>query len=220
VRLEKLHCLVPVTDEQLEDAPLMDRYLRSRMPEAIDWEISSAMVRGTGAGQPLGILNSPALVTVSKESGQAANTLQAENLVKMYAKMPVRSRQTAVWLVHPDLEPLLHLLKIGDTPVYQPPGGLSDAPFARLMGRPVIPHQACSALSALGDVIFVDWRQYLAVGKAGGVRVATSMHLWFDQDVTAFKAIFRLAGQPWWSSAQANANGNGSLSPYVVLEAR
>ena len=220
VRLEKLACLVPITEEMLDDAPAMDRYLRSKMPMAIDWETSLAIVRGTGVGQPLGFMNSPALVTVLKESGQAANTLVAANVAKMYARMPVRSRSSAIWLVHPDVEPLLYTMSISNQPIYLPPGGFSQSPFGLLMGRPVMPHQACSALSALGDIIFFDPMQYLTVGKAGGVRVETSMHLWFDQDIQAFKATLRLAGQPWWASAAANRAGGTSLGPYVTLEAR
>ena len=30
-----------------------------------------------------------------------------------------------------------------------------------------------------------------------------NIHLWFDQDLTAFKFTFRLAGQPWWAAAQS-----------------
>ena len=45
-----------------------------------------ALLNGTGAGQPLGILNSNALVSVAKESGQDAATILAENIEKMYAR--------------------------------------------------------------------------------------------------------------------------------------
>ena len=69
VRLNKLVALVNVTDELLEDAPALDTYLRRKAPEKINFKVNLAIVQGTGVGQPLGILNSPALVTVAKEFG-------------------------------------------------------------------------------------------------------------------------------------------------------
>ena len=43
--------------------------------QALGYFEDVAFISGTGAGQPLGILNAPALVTVSKETGQAADTI-------------------------------------------------------------------------------------------------------------------------------------------------
>lgn len=220
VRLHKLASLVPVTEEMLDDAGSIDGYLRSKMPEAIDWSASYAIAWGTGAGQPLGFMRSGALVTVAAESAQTADTIVAANVLNMYARMPVRSRRTAVWLIHPDAEPQLPQLKIGDTPVYMPPGGMTGAPYGTLLGRPVIPHQVCETVGDLGDVMFVDLMQYLAVRKTGGIRLQTSMHLWFDQDLMAFKATLRLAGQPWWSAAISQRDGSNSMSPFVTLAAR
>lgn len=220
VRLHKLAGLVPVTEEMLEDSAQIDGYLRSKLPEAIDWAASYAIAWGTGAGQPLGFMRSAALVTVAAEAGQSADTIVAGNAVKMMARMPTRSRPTAVWLIHPDAEPQLPLMTIGTQPVYMPPGGLSGAQYGTLLGRPVIPHQVCETVGDLGDIMLVDLRQYLAVRKASGIRLQTSMHLWFDQDLQAFKATLRLAGQSWWQAAMSNRDGSNDLSPFVTLASR
>jgi HK97 family phage major capsid protein len=220
VRLHKLASLVPVTEEMLEDAGMIDGYLRSKMPEAIDWSVSMGITWGTGVGQPLGFMRSGALVTVAAENAQTADTINATNVVKMLARLPTRSRQNAVWLIHPDAEPQLPLMTIGQQPVYMPPGGLADAQYGRLLGRPVIPHQVCETVGDLGDIMLVDLSQYLAARKAAGIRLQTSMHLWFDQDLMAFKATLRLAGQPWWSAAIAQRDGSNTMSPFVTLAAR
>jgi HK97 family phage major capsid protein len=220
VRLNKLAALVPVTEEMLEDAPGLDSYLRTKAPEAIDWSISDALVWGTGVGMPLGLMQSPALVTQAAEGGQTADTINATNISKMYARMPARSRRTAVWLINPDAEPQLPQMTIGNQPVYLPPGGLADAPLGRLLGRPVIPHQVCATVGDLGDLIFIDFRQYMAAVKAGGVRLQISIHLWFDQDLQAFKFTIRIAGQPWWSAPMSPRAGTMTQSPFVTLAAR
>lgn len=226
VKAHKLHVLVPMTEELLEDAPAMNGYLNRKAPEKMDFKLSDAIVRGSGAGQPLGFLNSPSLVTVAAEGAQTADTINATNISKMYARMPVSSLSTAVWLIHPDAQPQLDLMTIGQQPVYMPPGGMSESPYGRLKGRPVIPHQVCETVGDLGDLMFVDLAQYLAITKTGGGRDANgfksdvSMHLWFDQDLVAFKFTIRIGGQPWWSTTTSPRDGSNAMSPFVALAAR
>lgn len=225
IRLNKLSALIPVTDETLEDAPMMDSYLRSKVPQKINFKTNLGIVQGTGAGQPLGLLNSPALVTVAKESGQTADTVVAENIVKMYSRMPAASLPNAVWLMNQDVLPQLLLIKLegsagGVFPLYVPPGGLSSAPYGTILGRPVRLTEACNTIGDAGDVIFADLTQYMTATKTGGIRVDVSMHIYFDYDSAAFRFILRLAGHPWWSSTIARRSGSNTLSPYVALAAR
>ena len=228
IKLNNLAVLMPVTEELLEDAPSLDGYLRRKVPERLDFKISWTLVWGTGAGQPLGIMNSPALVIQAAEGAQTADTVNATNIFKMYSRMPSPSRSTAVWLMHPDVEPqLLGMMMPGNTyPAYLPPGGLSQSPYGSLLGRPVIPHQAAKTVGDLGDIIFVDFQQYMSVVKTGagrdanGMRTDVSIHLWFDQDLVAYRFTLRLGGMPWWSAVSASLNGSHTLSPYIALAAR
>lgn len=220
VRLHKLAALVPVTDEMLEDAPGIDSYLRSKVPAKMDFKLSHAIVWGTGAGQPQGIQNAASLVSVAKESGQTADTINATNVLKMYARMPADGLANAVWLIHPDALPQLPLMTIGNFPAYVPPGGMTGNVFGTLLGRPVIPHQVCETVGDLGDIMFVDFSKYLTVTKSTGVVAETSMHLWFDQNATAFRFTMRVAGQPWLSSTITQRDGSNAQSYYVTLAER
>lgn len=226
LKLHTLATLVPVTEELLEDAPAMGAYLNRKAPEKMDFKVSDAIVRGTGVGMPLGFLSSPALVTVSKESAQTADTINVTNLAKMWGRLPLASRRTAVWLMHPDVEAQLPLMSLANMPVYLPPGGVSGNMYGTLWGRPVIPHQVAETIGDLGDVMLVDLKQYLTVTKNGngrdanGIKSDVSIHLWFDQDMVAFRFTMRVAGQPWWPAAITQRDGSNAQSPYVVLEAR
>jgi HK97 family phage major capsid protein len=220
IRLHKLSCLVPVTDELMDDAPAMGSYVSRKAAEKIDFRISDAIAHGTGVGQPLGFMNSAALITQAAEGSQVADTIVAGNVVNMLSRLPVQSRRTAVWLIHPDAEPQLPLMTIANQPVYLPPGGLSQSPFGTLLGRPVIPHQVCQTVGDLGDIMLVDLSQYLIALKAGGIKAQSSIHLWFDQGITAFRFDLRIAGQPWWSGTTASKNGSHTMSPFVSLAAR
>jgi HK97 family phage major capsid protein len=224
IRLNKLTALVPVTEELLEDAPGLDSYLRKKVGEKMDFKLNLKIVQGVGAGEPLGILNAGSLVSISKETGQGADTIMAENISKMWARLYAPLRRNAVWLINQDIEPQLDSMSIavgtGGVPVYMPAGGLADAPFGRLKGRPVIPTQACETLGDKGDIILVALEQYLTAVKTGGVKADVSMHLWFDYAVLAYRFIIRIAGQPWWKSYITPRDGSNYLSWAVTLDER
>jgi HK97 family phage major capsid protein len=192
----------------------------------MDFALSNAIVRGDGVGKPLGFKNSNAFVSVAAEGGQTADTINATNIAKMYSRMPASSLPNAVWLINQDATPQLPLMNIGQQAVYVPAGGFSAAPYGTLLGRPVIPHQACDTVGDLGDIMFVDLTQYMTLTKIGGGRDANglksdvSMHLWFDQDLVAYKFTIRIGGQPWWSTATSPRAGTATLSPFIGLAAR
>lgn len=230
-RLSKLTALVPVDEEMLEDAPLIGSYLNLKAPEVMTSKVNDAIINGTGAGQPLGFMNSGALITVAKETSQVADTIVAENIDKMWSRMRAKFWRNAVWLINqdimPELDNMVRLVKnvagtenVGGVPAYMPPNGLSASPYGTLKGRPVIPVEGMQTLGDLGDIALVDLSQYMAATKAGGIRSDVSVHLWFDYDVTAFKFRFRLAGSPWFDSAVTPKNSTNTLSPFVTLAAR
>jgi HK97 family phage major capsid protein len=231
VRLNEIYALVPLTDELLEDAPMLARLVTSKAGEALNFKLTDYIINGTGSGQPLGIMNSGALVTASKESSQAAASIHALNIAKMWARMPARARAGAVWLMNQDCESMMMELGFqvqnaarnsatGGIPLYMPPGGLSALPYATLLGKPVLTTEACATLGTTGDIILASLPGYFLPYKAGGIKEAVSMHLWFDQAMTAFRWTFRFGGQPWLSAPIARKNGSNTLSTFVALETR
>jgi HK97 family phage major capsid protein len=92
IRVHKLTALVPVTEELLEDAPALGSYVQSKAADVLDFKVTDAIINGSGAGQPLGILNAPCLVTQAAEASQVSATIHGLNLVKMWARMPARWR--------------------------------------------------------------------------------------------------------------------------------
>ena len=231
LKLDKLTALIPVTDELLEDAAAMGSYVAAKAGEKINFKVNDAIINGTGVGQPLGIMNAACTVSVAKETNQAAATILGLNLLKMYSRMPSMNRRRAVWLINQDIESQLMSVNIetknvagsenvSGMPAYLPPGGLSGSPYATLFGRPIIATEGCQTIGTVGDIVFADLGSYLTVVKSGGVRADTSIHLWFDQNTTAFRFTLRMAGQPWLSAAIARKNGSNTLSHFVTLATR
>lgn len=224
IRLNALKALVNVTSELLEDAPALSTYIRRKAPMKLDFKITDAIVNGTGVGMPLGVLNAACKVKVSKEALQTGGTVVFNNIAKMYARVFSQCRGNLVWLINQDIEPQLFGLQFPGTgtavPVYLPPGGLSASPYGMLMGKPVIPTEACQTLGTEGDIIAVDLSSYMTAMKVGGIRQDVSIHLYFDYDIMAFRFIMRVAGQPWWTSAVTPSKGSNTRSCIVTLEDR
>lgn len=233
VPLHKLYALVPVTDELLEDAPMLGSFLASKAGAKLDFAVTDAIINGTGVGQPLGILNAACTVSVAKETSQAAATIVAANILKMATRMPARNYANAVWLCNQDTIQMLWQMNLTFKDAVGSAGiaagtrmptitlpGENGQTFSTIMGRPVIVTQSCQTLGTVGDIILADLSAYFAPYKAGGIRSDLSMHLWFDQGLQAFRWTFRVGGQPWLGAAITPKNGSNTLSPFVSLATR
>ena len=224
LRLKKLMALVPVTDELLDDTNALSTYLPDKIATSIRWKSNESILFGAGTGVPLGCMNAATTVTVAKESGQAAQTLLAQNLAKMISRLPPGSFAKSVWIVNNDVLPALFTLTLGNYPIYLPMGlnvgGIQASPYGTLLGRPVFVSQHANTFSSAGDVLLADLSYYQTITKAGGMQTATSMHLYFDADLTAFRTTFRMDGQSKIAAPISPAKGSTTLSPFVQLGAR
>lgn len=224
--LKKLFGLGYATEELLADATALESVMMQAFTEEMTFKTEDAIINGTGAGQPLGILNSGAVISVSAESGQAAATIQTANIVNMFARLPRRSARNAVWLVNQDVWPQLWQLTLGSgtavTLLYAPPGlgtEAQNAPFGTLLGRPVVPTEYNATLGTAGDIILADLSQYLMIDK-GGAEQASSMHVRFIYDEMTFRFIYRVDGQPAWNQPVTPYKGNNTQSPFISLATR
>lgn len=221
VHLQRLKALVPVTEEMDEDAPALSGWLAWRFGEAIRYQMNYAIVQGTGLGMPQGILSAPATIEVAKETGQAAATIVGSNALKMWQRLHSGSANRAVWIANPDA--LLHLGSCtweNGAPAYVAGNG-TGASGGYLMGRPVLLTEACPALGSKGDLILGDLSNgYLAVKRSGDPHVDRSVHLWFDQHMSAYRLVFRAWGQPLLSAPITPPNSSNTRSQFAVLAAR
>ena len=81
------------TDELLEDSPIsLQPLLTTMFSEAIAFQKDDDFINGTGAGMALGVLNAPGTISQAKETGQAADSIVTENIVKMWSRLKSRSR--------------------------------------------------------------------------------------------------------------------------------
>ena len=202
--LRKLRVLIPATEELVSDSRAFDAWIPKAMNRAVTWKINDAIINGIGAARPLGIMNSGARIEVAKVTSQQAGTIQEGNILAMLERSldPLAS----VWVINPGC--------------YGQVSNLTsfDSGMGRLAGLPVIATDACSQLGQAGDIILADLSGYRVVSK--GAAFANSAHLWFDQDMHAFKLTVRIDGQPILRAPTTPPNSGTTRSHFVSLAER
>lgn len=224
IKLAKLLAFCYATEELLKDAKATESVIRQAFAEEMAFMLDDAVIRGNGAGKPLGILNaSGVLVSVAKETGQAADSIVYENVLKMWSRCHGRSRKNAVWYYNQDCEPQLYSMSMAvgtsGVPVFMPAGGLSGLPYATLFARPLLPIEQADTVGDQGDIMLCAMDQYALIRK-GGVQAAESIHVQFLTAQTVFRFMYRVNGQPLWKSYLTPFQSANTLSPFVVLDAR
>lgn len=223
LELHDLIGLAYASNRLLRDASALGAIFSQAFAEEMNFMVEDSLINGDGAGKPMGVLNSGAVVSVAKETGQGAATVVYENIVKMYSRCWLRSRPNAVWIYNQDIEPQLFTMSMGvgtgGQPVYLPAGGASAAPYATLMGRPAFPTEYNATLGTTGDIMLVDFSQMAAIEK-DAMQADQSIHVRFSTNENTFRFIYRFDAQPTWSSALTPFKGSATKSFAVKLDTR
>jgi len=214
--LKKLIGLCYTTDELLQDASALETVIRMGFEQEFAFKLDDAVIRGTGAGQPLGILNGPALVTTTRGS---TGTLADTDVLRCYSRLFPASHPKAEWYTNVDCLPNLMNMTSNDAGyqnLWMPGGQIADAPYDRLMGKRVNYVETASTEGTVGDLMLLDLSQYITITK-GGMQAAQSIHVKFTTDETAFRFVVRVDGQPLWNNALTPYKSADTLSPFVTV---
>lgn len=212
--LHKTYVLQYATDELLADAAQMNAIISQSSMEEMDFLMNDDILNGIGGDRPVGILNSSALISVSR---QALSDVQHADLVAMWARMPARNKARAAWYINTEVQPKLNSLYFA-TSVLSPYLGYRPDGVMTIFGKPVIETEFNPALGTAGDILLADVNEYLFWQK-GAVEAAQSIHVQFLTDETAFRFIARYDGQSALSSALTPYKGSSTVSPFVCLAA-
>jgi HK97 family phage major capsid protein len=203
-RLKKLRVLIPASEELVSDSKAFSIWFPKAMNRAVAWKFNDTIINGLGVDRPLGILNSDAVIEVAKDGAQGAGTIVDANIAAMLARSldPIN----AVW--------------VANTGAYGQLANLAgfDSGTRRLAGLPIVTTDACPALGTAGDLILANMNAYRVVSK--GWIFSDSAHLWFDQDIHAFRLTVRVDGQPILHEPTTPPNAGSTRSHFVTLATR
>ncbi len=217
IKVDKITGLLFLSDEILEDAAFLEGEVSDLFVSEFDFKLQDLLFHGLGSGEPLGIMNCNALVTVPKKAAQAADTIVTENISNMKARVAGGS---AEFYANRDTIPQLDALyrTIGSnnvTPLFK-----QTSIYAGILdGIPITFVEQAEMLGDKGDLCLIDWSQYVTATK-GGLKKAESIHLKFDYGQKAIRWTIRFDGQPRWRSPLTPYKGSKTTSPFVVLAER
>lgn len=208
------------TEEILARSPVsFAALIQSGFADEKQSKLNYERIWGSGVGEFTGIQNAGSLISVAKESGQANDTIVGANILKMRAR--AWRYGSCVWMCNQDT--LVQLMSAhitgtnGDVFLFAPGNG-TDKPDT-LLGRPVLFDENCATLGDLGDIMLVNWNEYLE-GTLGGASFEESIHVRFIYNERAFRFTMYNDGQPWWRTALTPKKSATTLSPFVTLAAR
>lgn len=218
--LNKLTVLTPVTNELLEDGIAVESTINYLASEALTYKINDAIINGTGAGQPIGVVQHPSTIVRARTTANAVVTADIVGMQSQY----LGDDNRAVWLISKaDVNPQLLTLQDGaGRYLYFAPGTMGDNKGpSNLLGMRVRPLINCQPLGNQGDIILWDPKSYLFGYKSTGVQKAMSIHVYFATDEVAYRWTFRCDGRPWRDTTIQAAKSNNLLySPAVELSTK
>lgn len=227
LKADKLSVYADASVELAMDAPNFDGFLTGHLGRSIAFGLDCALLTGDGAGMPRGALNDQALIVVSPEGGQAADTVNASNLLKMYARLHPACYGSAVWVVNHALLPQvmsIHIMprNLAGTEVV----GVSAGPVLRqegaawfLMGRPCFFTEKVPGPGDQGDIGLFDFAQF-GLGIRQDVTVERNQGPGWYEDELSWRVRLRAAGGGMWESPVTPKFGGATLSWAVTLGAR
>lgn len=178
---------------------------------ALLWKVEYKIFRGTGAGQPLGIVNAPCTISVER---QTANAIGYEDLANLDAAAMPSTR--LAWFAHISAKPQLRLMQ---DPVGNYVWGEAAAGNpATLLGYPVFFTDKLPKLGQTGDIVLADMSYYL-FGDRQTPTLDVSTEANFRRNRTAYRLIHRHDGAPWMNAPLILADTTTEISPFVILDA-
>lgn len=181
----------------------------------VNWMEDFSFLQGSGAGQPLGIINSGATITVNRTA--TLPPIGYGDLCDMVENFLPSGR--GQWLITQSaLSDLLQLSGPTGNPSYVWGNAVNGAP-ASLLGYPVRFVEKLPRIGTTGDVLLIDPMYYLIGDRQATTIESTQYDLWrFDK--TSWRVVHRVDGQPWLSAPLTYQDGTTQVSPFVMLGAK
>lgn len=212
-RVTKVGGMTEVENELIEDSPFaIEALLRGLFAVAIAAKNERNILRGTGVGEPLGILNAPAAIGISDST---TSNFKWADVAAMYARFKGVGGQPT-WIIHPSVWPQIMVMANGTDNVWQ--ANIQQGPTNVLNGYPIIVSEHLPQLGNTGSVLLADLSGYLMFERAG-LSIAYSSEVGFTRDVGTWRFRQRNDGKPWLLNTikLSDPQGSYSVSPFLYL---
>jgi len=211
----KLYGYTRAGDELLDDSAIsLEAFLSGPMGMVggVAWHEDYAFIQGTGAGQPLGVINAGATINVARAAAGAIGYADLANMMENFLPSG-----RGVWVITQSaMADLIQLSGPAGNASYVWQPNARDGVPGYLLGFPVIWSEKCPRIGTAGDVILADWLYYLIGDRQATTVESTKFDRW-RWDETSWRVVHRVDGQPWLSAPLTYQDGTTQVSPFVIL---
>lgn len=208
--------LMAISDPMMKfSAVTIEPLVRQMLGRALGWYIDSKLIGGTGAAEPTGIINSACKIAQAAETGQAADTIERENLSKMYSR--VYNKTEMMWGFNPECGPQLDSLAF----VVGTAGSVVTMEQA-FKNKPFMESDHFAAIGDAGDICAFMPGEILMTVPAGQqtARIDSSLHFQFDTGQNVLRIMHYMDAKVGWRTFHTPVNGSATRGPVVTLAAR
>lgn len=213
-RVHKVGGYTQVSNELISDSPqAIEALLSTLFAVAVGARNERNILRGTGVGEPLGILNSTAIVNVTPGTN---STFTWVDVAAMHSRFKPLSG-TPIWLIHPGVWPDILTMEIGTAGAAAWMANMQAAAGNVINGYQIVQSEHLPQDDNSGDVILADLSAY-AFFRRSGLSIAFSEHVAFTTDQGTWRFTERNDGMPWvrYPITLADPQGSYTVSPFVV----
>lgn len=211
-RLHKVGGYTQVDNELIEDSPqAIEALLTGLFSLAITAKNERNVLRGSGIGEPLGLLNAACAVGVTPSTNALFSGTDVANMIARFKS----AGGSPAWLIHPSVWPdIFSLQVVSGAPSWTI--NLQGAQGSNINGWPILVSEHLPQADNSGDVVLADLSAYLLFTKRG-IAIAYSEHAAFLNDQGTWRFTQRSDGMPWLKNAITLADPQGSytVSPFV-----
>ena len=183
---------IPVSNELLNDAGFdLSGVLARQAGEAIGFTVNGALTTGTGTVEPTGVITGAAAGGTGATA--VAGAFTADNLIDLVYSLDGAARLLPGVGFQMSKTGLAAVRKLKDNnglPIFNLATGQPDT----ILGYPVFENPAIAAVAAGAKSVLFGHLPSYKVRMAGGLQVAQSSDVRFEQDTTVFRFIMRLDG--------------------------
>lgn len=210
-RLHKIGGYTEVDNELIEDSPIsIEALLTSLFSIAVGAKTERNILRGSGVGEPLGILNSNAVIT---QTAANAGTFAWADVAGMWSKFK-SAGGTPNWLLHPGVWPDVLSMAIGSSQNAVWTANMQGGQGSNLNGYGILTSEHLPVADSAGSALLADFSAYLLFQKRG-ISIAFSEHAAFTSDQGTWRFTQRMDGMPWLRAPITLADGTYKVSPFV-----
>ena len=200
-----------LTDKLIRNASVLGAYVKQVYSRAQVAFEDYHFLRGTGVGQPLGIINSPAYITVARNTALTVVFADIQGILEQ-----ILPGCNPIWVISRSLlGDVMSLADAAGNSIFIQ-GDITKKIPDRLAGYPIRWTFRVPAAGTQGDISLIDPAYYL-IKDGFGPAFDESKHVYFLSNKTCLKMFGNVDGQPWLSGSITAEDGSTEVSPFVGL---